>query len=263
MKFFDCNVMIGQTVTPLPSGALDVRSLLAEMDRLRIDQTLFFHYAFTMDQKTDMNRLTLAAARESSRLVPTWVLSTVLTRMREKLEDQIDRMLDSGVKAARVFVDEAPQAGPLSLKLYLLESLYARMNQHRVPLLIPDDYLNAQGTPSSSPPVASYEDIENICRSFPDLPVVLLDPHYNSQQAVITLAQRHKNFYFSIPVYGLFRELENTAALIGAERMLFGTDMPVQDPSLGLGMILYAALNDGDKRLIAAGNLTRLLGSVQ
>ena len=137
------------------------------------------------------------------------------------------------------------------------------MNQHRVPLLIPDDYLNGQGTLSSPPPAASYEDIENICRSFPDLPVVLLDPHYNSQQAVITLAQRHKNFYFSIPVYGLFRELENTAALIGADRMLFGTDMPVQDPSLGLGMILYAALNERDKRLIAAGNLTRLLGSVQ
>src|SRR5438034_907697 len=164
MEFFDCNVMLGQTVTPLPSGALDVRSLLAEMDRLKIEQTLFFHYAFTMDQKTDMNRLTLAAARESSRLIPTWVLSTVLTRMQEKLEDQIDRMLNSGVKVARIFVDEAPQAGPLSLKLYLLESLDARMNQH---------------------------------------------------------------------------------------------------PSLGLGMILYAALNDGDKQLIAAGNLTRLLGSVR
>jgi len=45
--------------------------------------------------------------------------------------------------------------------------------------------------------------------------------------------------------------------------MLFGTDMPVQDPSLGLGMILYAAMNDRDKQSIAAGNLTRLLGSVQ
>ena len=57
--------------------------------------------------------------------------------------------------------------------------------------------------------------------------------------------------------------MENAAALIGADRMLFGTDMPVQDPSLGLGMILYAAMNDRDKQSIAAGNLTRLLGSVQ
>lgn len=263
MKFFDCNVMIGQTVVPMPSAIPDAKSLLAEMDRLEIEKSLFFHYAFTMDQKNDMNRLTLDAARESGRLVPTWVLATVLTRMHEKLEDQIDRMLDSGVKAARVFVDEAPQAGPLSLKLYLLESLYARMNQHRVPLLIPDDYLNGQGTPSSPPPRADYEDIEDICRTFPELPVVLLDPHYNSQHFVIPLAQRHKNFYFSISAYGLFREMVNTAALIGPDRLLFGTGLPAQDPSLGMGMILYAGMNDSDKEKIAAGNLTRLLESVR
>src|SRR2546428_13393729 len=72
MKFFDCNAMIGQTVVPMPEAILDTRSLLSEMDRLEIDQALFFHYAFTMDQKADMNRLTLAPARESSRLIPTW-----------------------------------------------------------------------------------------------------------------------------------------------------------------------------------------------
>jgi uncharacterized protein len=255
--------MIGQTVVPLPAAIPDAKSLLAEMDRLGIERSLFFHYAFTMDQKNEMNRLTRAAAQESNRLVPTWVLATCLTRMREKLEDQIDRLLDSGFKAARVHVDEAPQAGPLSLKVYLLENVYARMNQHRIPLLIPDDYLNGQGTMSSPAPRAGYEDLEDICRNFPDLPVVLLDPHYNSQQVVITLAQRHKNFYFTVSVYGLFREMENTAALIGPGRLLFGTALPVQEPSLGMGMILYATLNDHDKQLIAAGNLTRLLESVR
>ncbi|PYV16732.1 MAG: hypothetical protein DMG21_10670 [Acidobacteria bacterium] len=263
MKFFDCDAMVGQTIIPLPSAIPDARALLAEMDRLEIEKTLFFHYAFSMDQKNDMNRLTLAAARESSRLMPTWVLSTVLTRMDEKLEDQVERLLDSGAKAARIFVDEGSQeAGPLSLKLYLLEKLYARLNQHRIPLLIPDDYLNGIGTPSSEPPRAGYEDIDAICQTFPDLPVVLLDPHYNSQQYLIALAERHKNFYFSIAMYGLFHEMENTADPIGAERMLFGTGMPTQDPSLGMGMILYAAMSDGDKQMIAAGNLARLLESV-
>ena len=263
MKFFDCNVMIGEAVVPIPNAILDARTLLAEMDRLDIAQALFFHYAFTMDQKKDINRLTLEAARQSNRLVPTWVLSTAVTRMGEKLEDQVGRMLDSGVKAARIFLDEGPSAGPLILKLYMLEDVYARMNQHRIPLLIPDEYLHAQPTLSSLIPQASYDDIETICRSFPDLPIVLLQPPYNSQQALLTLAQRHKNFYFSMPIYGLFRELENTARMIGADRMLFGSNMPVHDPSLGIGMILYAELNDRDKQLMAGGNLARLLESVQ
>ena len=71
MEFFDCNVMIGPTVTPLPGGTLGVQDLLDEMDRLGIERTLFFHYSFDIDAKKEMNRLTLAAARESARLVPT------------------------------------------------------------------------------------------------------------------------------------------------------------------------------------------------
>jgi predicted TIM-barrel fold metal-dependent hydrolase len=263
MKFFDCNVMIGQTVVPTPNAILDVRALLGEMDRLEIDQVLFFHYAFTMDQKNEMNRLTQAAARQSNRLVPAWVLSTAVTRRGEKLEDQIDRMLDSGIKAGRVFPDEGPSAGPLCLKPYLLENLYARMDQHHIPLLIPDEFLHGQATRSSPNPEAGYDDIEVICQNFPDLPVVVLEPAYNSQQFLLTVAQRHKNFYFSMPIYGLFRELENTAAVIGADRILFGSNMPVYDPSLGIGMILYADMNDRDKQLISGGNLARLLEAVR
>jgi len=51
--------------------------------------------------------------------------------------------------------------------------------------------------------------------------------------------------------------------MIGADRILFGTNMPVHDPSLGIGMILYADMDDRDKQLIAGGNLTRLLESVR
>jgi len=263
MEFFDCNVMIGPTVTPLPGGTLGVQDLLDEMDRLGIERTLFFHYSFDIDAKKEMNRLTLAAARESARLVPTWVLATTPTRIGEKLEDQVDQMLGAGVRAARVYADEGPSAGPLSLKVYMLEKLYDRMNQHRVPLLVPDEYLNSEPTPHSPPPRAGYDDIHTICESFPDLPVVILQPTYNSQPQLLVLAQKHRNLHFTIPIYGLFREVENTAAIIGADRLLFGTNMPMLDPSLGMGLILYAAMNDRDKALIAGGNLKRLLDSVR
>jgi predicted TIM-barrel fold metal-dependent hydrolase len=264
MRFFDCNAMIGPTVTPLPGGTLDAGTLLAEMDRLEIERTLFFHYAFDMSEaKKEMNRLTLAAARESPRLIPSWVLETVPTRLGEKLEDQIDRMLEAGIKAARIYPDEGPPAAPLSLKIYLLEKLYDRMNQHRVPLLIPDDCLQSIPTAHSATPQASYDDIHAICQNFPDLPVVILQPTYNSQAQLLLLGQRHRNLHFSIPIYGLFREVENTAKIIGADRMLFGTNVPLFDPSLGMGIILYAALEDRDKALIASGNLERLLESVR
>jgi predicted TIM-barrel fold metal-dependent hydrolase len=255
--------MIGQMPFPAAEGIPDARALLAEMDYLGIERALFFHYAFGMEAKQEMNRLTLAAARQSDRLIPTWVLATSLLRVGVKLEDQVDRMLEGGARAARVFPDEGPSGPPLSLKIYLLEKVLERMNQHRVPLLIPDEYLHSQSTPQSRPPRVDYEDIDAICRNFPDLPVVLLQPSCASQPEVLALGQRHRNFHFSIPVYGLFREMENTAKIIGAERLLFGTNLPALDPSLGIGMVLYAAMSDGDKALIAGGNLKRLLESVR
>jgi len=264
MTFVDCNVMLGQTLIPSPGGALDARSLLAEMDHLGIERTLFSHYAFGEgDMKEEMNRLTLADARQSERLIPTWVLSMAPSKIGEKLEGQVTRLLDAGVRAARFYPDEGGDAEALSLKIFLLEKLLDRMEQHRVPLLIPDEYLHGEATPHSPRPRADYEDIDAICGRFPNLPVVILQPPYNSQPEVIALAQRHKNFYFTIPIYGLFHELENTAAMVGAGRLLFGSNMPVFDGSLGIGMILYAAMDDRDKTLIAGENLKHLLDSVR
>ncbi len=59
MKFFDCNVMIGQTIVPTPNAILDPKTLLDEMDRLEIDRALFFHYSSMeeSEQKNDMNRV--------------------------------------------------------------------------------------------------------------------------------------------------------------------------------------------------------------
>ena len=264
MNFFDCNVTIGQPMVPLPGGALDVRTLLAEMDHLGIERTLFFHYAFGEgDMKEEMNRLTLAAARGSDRIVPTWVLATAPSKLGEKLEDQVTRMLEAGVRAARLFPDEGGDAGALSFKIYAIEKLLERMDQHRVPLLVPDEYLHGEPTAHSQRPRAGYEDIDAICSRFPNLPVVILQPPYNSQSELIALAQRHKSFYFTIPAYGLFHQLENTAALIGPSRLLFGSNMPALDGSLGIGAVLYAAMNERDKALIAGGNLRHLLDSVR
>ena len=264
MNFFDCNSMIGQPVIPLPGGTLDMQGLLAEMDHLGIEKTLFFHYVFgETDVKELMNRATLAAAHHSDRLVPTWVLDTAPVKVGEKLEDQITRMLDAGVRAARFYPDEGGSAGTLSLKLYLIERTLERMDQHRFPLLIPDEYLHGVPTTHSERPHANYEDIDVICARFPNLPVIILQPAYNNQADLIALAQRHKNFYFTIPIYSLFRLLENTAALIGADRLLFGSNLPFSEGSIGIGMILYAAMGERDKALIAGGNLKRLLDGVR
>lgn len=53
--------------------------------------------------------------------------------------------------------------------------------------------------------------------------------------------------------------LEHAVAELGAQRILFGTDMPLLDPHTQLAKVTGADLSDADKQAILGGNLVGLL----
>jgi hypothetical protein len=48
----------------------------------------------------------------------------------------------------------------------------------------------------------------------------------------------------------------------GAERLLFGSFVPVNDPYAAIGMILDADISEAEKRLVAGDNLSRIIAEV-
>jgi hypothetical protein len=257
--FFDANAMIGPMTVPPPAVIPDAASLLQVMDRFGIARSLFFHYSIGPEAKDEMNRATIGAAKFSKRLAPCWALSYAPSQIGEKLEDQVDRMLAAGFRAARLYPDEGPAAGPVTLRLFALERLFDRLSRRHVPLLLPAEHFHA---PAAAPSY-SAADVDAACRAFPELPVVLLQPKYNAQAELLALARRHKNIYLTIPALGLFRQLESMVSMLGARRLLFGTNLPWSDPSLPVGMVSYAALTETEKRQISGDNLEALLAGVR
>jgi uncharacterized protein len=77
----------------------------------------------------------------------------------------------------------------------------------------------------------------------------------------IAAAQAHPNVYletcstFRTP--GVIEQLVNEA---GADRVLYGSDMPLMDPRAQIGKIITADIPDDAKRQILGGNARRLLG---
>jgi len=244
--------MVGNTLVPQPAPLLTGDALLRELDRFGIDQVLFYHHA---NSKEEMNRLTLQTAQSSKRLVPCWVLPISPVTLHERLEDHVDRMLQAGVYAARFVPDEGPPAAPMSLRVYALERMFGRLNRHRVPIMMPAEHFQ---TPLAAT-TYGWDQVNAICEAFPDIPVILLQPRYAAQAPMIALMRRCPNLYFTIPWYGLFRQVESIVAMFGPERALFGTNLPYIDPALPIGMIHYGKLTREQKILIAGENLRRLL----
>jgi predicted TIM-barrel fold metal-dependent hydrolase len=116
--------------------------------------------------------------------------------------------------------------------------------------------------PSATGPYG-FDQIHEICAAYPDIPVILLQLRFSTQAQLIPLMRRHANLHFTISWFGLFRQVESMVKMFGAERLLYGSGLPVGDPSMGIGMVSYGQFTPREKELIAGGNLSRLLGNVR
>jgi hypothetical protein len=250
-RYFDCDVMIGTSQIPIPDEMPDAGALLKQMDRYGIDKALIYY-------RDGLNGRGAGEAAKSDRLELCWVLSLVLSGSKDHLEDQVDRMMESGAKAARFLASDGPSDPPLIIKPFLLGKLYEKLQQHRAPLLIEGAPLYRQVG------MARYglEDIDAICSEFPGLPIILLRTHRSLETQLVLMMRKHRNVYYSHTLTTLYGQLEQSVEKMGVDRVLYGSQMPYADPSLPIGMLNYADLTPEQKSRIAGGNLQKLLDSV-
>jgi predicted TIM-barrel fold metal-dependent hydrolase len=126
------------------------------------------------------------------------------------------------------------------------------MNELRLPL-----FLDAAEAPA-------FADLPALCRDYPDMPVVLLRQPFNSSRALTPLLEKLPNFYLDIAITvdtGYLEELAENRC--GSEKLLFGSGMPLFEPSGALGLVMYSALGQRDKENILSANWERLEGGIR
>ena len=79
-------------------------------------------------------------------------------------------------------------------------------------------------------------------------------------EAAIGLAREHPNLYLELTgvtrTHGLIEWMVREA---GADKILFGEDLPWFDPHWGMGAVLWSRISDEDRHAILHGNAERLL----
>lgn len=228
------------------SGADD---MVAMMDRLGIDRTMLASHLAVSCDAVRGNDLTAEAARRYPGRLHGYVV--VNPHYPEEVEGELCRGYDvlglHGIKLHPTFQDYSvsdPACAPV----------WRFAEERRVPVLSHTWDRDERCRPSLFAALAE---------AHPAVPFIL--GHSGGTPAgkreAVAVAQAHPNVYLDICGSTLTRaELEWMVAEVGAERILFGTDVPWLDPRFLIGKVVYARLSAEEQRLILGENIARLMG---
>lgn len=105
------------------------------------------------------------------------------------------------------------------------------------------------------------DDLDGLMSKFPKVDFVIAHPENSGGiKGTYQLAQKHSNMYVDLSGSGLFRMgmLRSGVDLLGAERILFGTDYPICNPAMNVAGVRFEALSETEEKLIFRDNFLRL-----
>jgi len=101
---------------------------------------------------------------------------------------------------------------------------------------------------------------DEIARAFGGLKFVLLSMGGAAWRTAIDVADKTLNLVLEVSGSLNPDKIRLAVERVGAHRMVFGTNMPIYDPSITVGLVEGADISDVDRRLIFEGTANRLFG---
>lgn len=252
LKFFDANCMIGRLEYIRPRSFYTVQRLVKEMKYYSIDRAVVFHtLSWKYDSKVGNYKL-LEEINNYDQLYPCWTLLPPATMETGSVKEVISEIIRNNVRAVRLF----PGDHAYELKEWIIGELFSALEEYRIPV-----WINVCN-PATYQEQIDWDDIFNICSIHPNLPIVLAKTGFRLQRKLYPLMDRHSNILLELSDFIMYRGLESIVSRYGAERLLFGTWMPINDPGATLAIITYADIKREEKELIAYKNLENLLMKV-
>ncbi len=242
IRFFDCNMRVGRAGVVRPEHILDAPGLLAEMDYLGVERALVYHAWAPEWDAGGGNRKLLEELDGYPRLHPCLVpLPPATQEMDDPAALAADLKRRNG--AARLY----PKAHSYMLSDWTCGPLLTALADLQVPILLE----LAQ---------VEWDQLAHIVQTYSTLPVILLATSYRLNRYIYPLFDRCDNLYLEIATYQIMRGIEDVSRRFGAERLVFGTGLPLLDGGGPIAQVMYAELPEASKRLIAGGTLAKLLG---
>lgn len=254
ISFFDCNAYIGKTCRPENSRAENAEQLCRDMERIRLNRALVFHKEALNDPVLG-NRLLIEQIAQYPQLSGCAVLAPEASGEFGEMGEYFEFLIQSGIRAIRLF----PKLHFYTLKPYVMNGVLAQAAQWNMPVLV--DCVDSERlgyADSTWDFMPDYDGIYELAKAWPQVPFVVICPGMTSQRQQYAILNASENIYLETSGYS-YRFQENVCARFSARRLLAGSYMPCVDPAAMMACVLYAEIREEEKRLIAGGNLERLL----
>lgn len=226
---------VGRTVyLHIPDA--EPRELVAEMDRLGVERGIVFTNGGLNSDEVYGNDVVAAAVRE----YPQRFIGFVSANLR-RAPEEVRRELQRGFEMGMVGIKLHPAFSDYDTNGPQVELACAYANERKC-IIINHDW-------------GSTERMLTLCHRYPD--ACLITGH-TSPQAVPAVKQVDNLHIGTCPLnsYGITEKLVEE---VGADRLVFGSDLSWDPVGWGIGPILYARIGLEAKRAILGGNIRRLL----
>jgi len=250
-KFFDMNCMVGRYNLFHPGSFYTKERLLQEMEYYGISEALVYH-AVSMENGPQLgNQLILREVADAPSLHPVWSILPTVSFERGHVGSFADEMLKHNVRIVRLF----PLQFHFSLDDWCIGDIFDMLSERKIPVAI--DYFDPL-TPHADR--TDWRSLIGVCCRYPELPIIVSEFRFRTNRRLYKAMEKCPNLHIELSGLWLFRAVEFICREFGADRLLFGTRLPIRDPSCSLGMVNYAMVSEGEKEMIAGGNLSRLMG---
>ena len=251
ITYFDATCYLGNWLRTMPGQPNTPEKLLAAMDHFGIHEALVVDTVSMATNPKAGNTRILDVVRDHPRLHPAWAGALTHARELPPPRDLVAQMREEGVGALYLFYKHFD----LPLEDFAVDDLCAALEEQRVPLFLCPNNLMAGGIDQTD-----WRNVVRICRTFPNLPVVVTEERlYRGQRPLAEAMAACPNLMLDLSTVWLHKKIEFICRELGAHRLVWGSQMPSRTPGSPLMQLNYSEISEEDLALIAGGNMRRLL----
>lgn len=238
MTFYDAHGHLGEHNAHYHVPNSTENGIIADMNRLGVVKTCVMSFAGVYSDEVYGNDIVASAIKHNpERFVGFTMLNPL--RGRDEMVRELERGAAMGMRGVKLIATYQgyPREGAL------IDVACEWANQHKQ-IIINHDWGTA-------------EQMKRLLTKYPN--ACFITAHTTTAYADIM--KQHANlFVCSVPLL-VPRACEEVVQAIGADRLLFGTDLMDLPIAWNLGPIIFARISPDEKRLILGGNLQRILKS--